>query len=62
MEGELMIDVLIFVFTGLILLVGWLVKDHHSEYPDTFCVPTALSIVWTERRLKEKYNRDGTLK
>ncbi|MVB10117.1 hypothetical protein CAFE_07920 [Caprobacter fermentans] len=128
MEGELMIDVLMFVFTGLILLVGWLVRDHHSGYPDTFCgyhvggiaaksgeawedanrwcggaflkcgsaflfldaaaaltfrvmraeerlpglpvsylmaailVPTALSIVWTERRLKQKYNPDGTLK
>lgn len=123
-----MIDVLIFVFTGLVLLVGWLVKDHHSEYPDTCCgyhvggiaaksgeawedanrwcggaflkcgsafllldlaaalsfhiiraeetlpglpvvylmatilVPTALAIVWTERRLKEKYNQDGTLR
>lgn len=26
-----------FVFTGFILLVGWLVRNHHSEYPDTFC-------------------------
>lgn len=123
-----MIDVLMFVFTALILLVGWLVRDHHSEYPDTFCgyhvggiaaksgeawedanrwcggaflkcgsafllldaaaalafrmtraeetlpgipviylmatilVPTALAVVWTERRLKQKYNPNDTLK
>jgi uncharacterized protein YceK len=37
LEDEVMIDVLIFVFTGGILLVGWLVRDHHSEYPDLFC-------------------------
>lgn len=32
-----MIDVIIFLFTGFILLVGWLIRNHHSEYPDTFC-------------------------
>lgn len=37
MAGEITLDVLIFAFTGLILLTGWLVKRHHSEFPDLFC-------------------------
>lgn len=32
-----MIGVMMFLFAGFILLVGWLLRNHHSEYPDTFC-------------------------
>lgn len=32
-----MMDTLLILFPLLLLLVGWMLKRHHSKYPNTFC-------------------------
>ena len=65
-----MMDTFLILFPLFLLLVGWLLKRHHSKYPNTFCgyhvgkiaaksVPTLLSIVLTERHLKRKFDLHG---
>lgn len=57
MEGELLINVLMFVFALFLLLIGWLVRDHHSDYPDTFSGYHVGKIAAKSREAWEDANR-----